>query len=144
MKGSTIGIIRGNSCSHSMKLTQCSPILKPRQCDLPTSTRINLLGAFARWVRIGKYTQDGGTRVKCQTVQVTLRAIRVTFKSDGKPNLTNCSKGQYWLTIERQLEGYHHEDPLAWAKLAMPIKVVNHIHVIAWKCKSNRKDESCG
>jgi hypothetical protein len=67
----------------------------------------------------------------------------VTFELDGKPNLTNCSKGQYWLTIERQLEGYHHEDPLAWAKLAMPIKVVNHIHVIG-NVKATEKMRAVG
>jgi hypothetical protein len=36
---------------------------------------------------------------------------------DRKPNPTYCSEGQYWLAIERQLEDYCCEDPLAQAKL---------------------------
>jgi hypothetical protein len=35
MKGSAIGIIGGNPCSHSMTWTQCSPILKPSVTSQP-------------------------------------------------------------------------------------------------------------
>jgi hypothetical protein len=53
-------------------------------------------------------------------VQVTLRAIGATFELDGKPNPTYCCEGQYWLAIERHLEGYYHEDPLAQANGQFP------------------------
>jgi hypothetical protein len=112
--------------------------------ELPTSTRINLLGTFAHWVRIGKYTQDGGTWVKCQTVQVALHAIRVMFELDGKPNPMYHSEGWYWLAIERQLEGYCCENPLTQAKLAVLVKQGGEPHPCHWKCKSNRKDKSHG
>jgi hypothetical protein len=57
-----------------------------------------------------------------------LCAIGATFKLEGKPNLTYQAKGQYWLAIERQLEGYWRADPPAQAKLAVPVKVINHLH----------------
>jgi hypothetical protein len=112
--------------------------------ELPTSTRINLLGTFAQRDRIGKYTQDGGTRVKCRTVQVALHAIRVMFELDGKPNPMYHSEGWYWLAIERQLEGYRCENPLAQATWqCSSSKVVNHIHVIG-NVKATEKTRAMG
>jgi hypothetical protein len=97
--------------------------------DIPVGTRTILLGAFARQVRIGKYTQDGNG-IRAQTVQVALCAIGVTFELVGKPNPTYQSKGRYWLPIQRIIKGYKCVDPPAQAKLAVPVKVVNHIHNI--------------
>lgn len=67
--------------------------------DIPVGTRTILLGAFARRVRIGKYTRDGNG-VRAQTVQVALRAIGATFELVGKPNPTYRSEGRYWLPIQ--------------------------------------------
>jgi hypothetical protein len=55
----------------------------------------------------------------------------------------NCSKGQYWLAIERQLEGNRHEDPPTQAKLTVCIKVVNYIHVIG-NIKAIEKERAMG
>jgi hypothetical protein len=46
----------------------------------------------------------------------------------GKPNSTHRSEGRYWLPIQQIIEGYKRVDPPAQAKLAVHIKVVNHIH----------------
>ena len=94
---------------------------------IPVKPRVELLNAFARRVRDGTYARNK-QRVKCQTVQVALRAIGTTFELDGRPNLTYRVDGRYLLGIERQLEGYKRADPPAQAKLAIPVKVVNHIH----------------
>ena len=94
--------------------------------ELPAGIRISLLGAFARRVRTGSYNPTG-KQVGCQAVQVALRAVGATFELDGKPNPTYRSEGRYWLAIERQLEGYRRKDPPVVAKLAAPVRLVNHI-----------------
>ena len=104
---------------------------------MPIGTRIALLSTFARRVRHGEYTRDG-RGVRAQTVQVALRAIGSTFEMDGKPNPTYRSEGRYLLPIQRQLKGYRRSDPAAQAKLAVPVKVVNHIHDVGMAKRTSK------
>jgi hypothetical protein len=100
----------------------------PMLTDVCVDVRIDLLIAFAEWVRAGNAGK--GHRVRCPTVQVALRAIGATFELAGKANPTYRSEGRYWLALERQLESFRRQDPPATPKLAVPVSLVNHINFV--------------
>jgi hypothetical protein len=86
-------------------------------------TTVATLQAFAAFVRQGSVGR--GRRVGTQTVQVALRAVGAHFELDAKPNpcYRDGTTPKYWKALEQQLEGYRREDPVAQAKLAVPVSV---------------------
>ena len=64
------------------------------------------------------------------------RAISTTCELDGKRNPLDNSKGQYPKKISQLLEAYRREDKPPTPKLAVPVKVVNHLR----RKKAIRKD----
>jgi hypothetical protein len=103
--------------------------------------RINLLLGFAHWVQRGNYGE--GHQVRAGTIQVALRAVGKTFELEGLPNPTYRSEGKYWLMIQCQIKAYHHQDPPAQHKLAIPVSVVNHLIEVGESSRSDKVQASC-
>jgi hypothetical protein len=62
---------------------------------------------------------------------------------DGRANPTYRSEGKYWLAIERLIESYRRQDPPAQHKLAVPVKLVEHLQDLRKTSPSQKVQAIC-
>ena len=104
------------------------PLHQPVISQVPLSTRLALLGAFAAFIRSGQY-QHPCKQVRAQTVLLALRAISQTHMLDGQPDPLADEKGQRHIILKRQIENYRRNDPPPKHKLALPHIAIKHLNI---------------
>mmetsp|Transcript_27613 Transcript_27613/g.66372 ORF Transcript_27613/g.66372 Transcript_27613/m.66372 type:complete len:359 (+) Transcript_27613:1217-2293(+) len=101
---------------------------QPNLQGVPHGKATELLVTFAGHVRSN--SNDSPRKpVRAQTVSVALSAVSKTIHLAGQPPLLGRASGQAWpVRIQQLLEGYHREDPPPRSQLALPVKVLEHLH----------------
>ena len=85
-----------------------------------------VLTAFATRVRAGKFGR--GKQVSVGEVAKALAAISKMIELAGEERPVYPSFNKYTLPIERLMEGFRREDPPPVPQLAVPVKLVRHLH----------------
>ena len=78
------------------------------------------------YIREGSY-QQRPRQVKCETVQVALRAVATAYVLDGQPNPMVTTERRYYLPLARQLESWKRQDPPPKPQLALPVAALRYI-----------------
>ena len=98
--------------------------------SVPPLERDVVTGAFAAWVRTGKY--GIGRQIKVDSVTDALAAISKTIELAGKPSPIYRAENKYQLHLKWLVEGFRRLDPPTVPQLAVPVTVpqtayTNHI-----------------
>ena len=90
-----------------------------------------IITGYASRVRSGAFGL--GDEVKVQTVANALASISKTIELAGEHSPVYTSPDTYILPVQRCLEGFRQEDPLAIPQLAVPVAVPNEAFKIAYQ-----------
>ena len=99
----------------------------PFLTGVETSTTIDLLEGFARYIREGNAGR--GHQVRSGSVSDALCAVGKTFEMARMPNPTYqpTAYGTYWYPLQQILKAYSREDPKSQPQLAVPLAVPEHL-----------------
>ena len=100
--------------------------VSPDLHELNRAQQLEVLAAYGRYVKEGDFS-DRKHNVQSQTVQMAFRAISTTLELDGQRNPLETAQGKYPKKISQLLESYRRTDKAPVPKLAVPVKVVNHL-----------------
>jgi hypothetical protein len=137
-KKKAIGIIGENWCNHSMIWNQCSPILKPSVTSqpVPESTCLEHLLDGSGLESIPKMVACKSSAKWFKLCYVPSEWLLNWMENETRCIILKDNIGWHWKTARKL-------SPPAQAKLAVPVQVVNHIHVIG-NAKATKKTRAMG
>ena len=101
--------------------------MDPRLTGVDRTRRVDILGAFARYVREGHAGR--GHQVRSGSVSDALCAVGKTFEMARMPNPTYqpTAYGTHWHPLQQILKAYSRQDPKSQPQLAVPLAVPEHL-----------------
>ena len=103
-------------------LSNRAPEIDPSLSDRTDHEKVQLLAAFAHYVRHGGVSRTSQS-VRTETVEVAVRAVTKTNELDGQRNPLVTPQGTYVQEIKQLFAGYRKLDPPVQWRIAVPLDV---------------------